>query len=678
MDNARPFLRGFPMTTRRELANCIRALSMDAVQRANSGHPGMPMGMADIAQVLWSDFLKHNPGNPQWPDRDRFLLSNGHGSMLLYSLLHLTGYPLSLEEIENFRQLGSHTAGHPEHEPALGIETTTGPLGQGLANAVGLALAERMLAAQFNRPGFAIVDHYTYVFCGDGCLMEGISHEACSLAGTLGLGKLIAFYDDNGISIDGKVKGWFTDDTGRRFEAYGWHVVSVDGHDAEAVATAIRAARAETTRPSMICCRTIIGWGAPHRQGTAEAHGEALGADEVAATRKAIGWPYEPFVIPAELRAAWDHRSSGAAAESAWRELFARYGGAHPQLARELERRIRGELPADWRETASQALAAGLAQQAPQATRQSSQATLSVIAPRLPEVFGGSADLTGSNNTKFKAAREFDPKEATGNYIHYGVREFGMTAVMNGIALHGGFLPYGGTFLVFSDYARNGVRLAALMNTHVVLVYTHDSVGLGEDGPTHQPIEHLTSLRAMPNLCLWRPCDAFETAVAWTAAVERSGPTALVLTRQALPQQARTAEQQANVRRGGYVLIDCRGTPECLVLATGSEVAIAAQAVSALNAGGRRVRLVSMPSTGLFDAQDEAYREAVLPRAVRRRLAVEAGATLSWWRYVGNEGRVIGIDHFGASGKGAAVLARFGFTVEHVNQEVGELLKSAG
>ncbi|HEX4267012.1 MAG TPA: transketolase [Steroidobacteraceae bacterium] len=665
------------MSTRRELANCIRALSMDAVQRANSGHPGMPLGMADIAQVLWSDFLKHNPGDPQWHDRDRFLLSNGHGSMLLYSLLHLTGYPLSLQEIENFRQLGSHTAGHPEHEPALGIETTTGPLGQGLANAVGLALAERMLATQFNRPGFSVVDHYTYVFCGDGCLMEGISHEACSLAGTLGLGKLIAFYDENGISIDGKVKGWFTDDTARRFEAYGWHVVpDVDGHDAEAVAAAIRAARTETTRPSMICCRTIIGWGSPHRQGTAEAHGEALGADEVAATRKAIGWPYEPFVIPAELRAVWDHRAGGAAAESAWRELLARYAGAHPELARELERRMSGKLPADWKETVSQALAAARAQQAPQATRQSSQATLSVIAPRIPEIFGGSADLTGSNNTKFKAAREFDPKDASGNYIHYGVREFGMTAVMNGIALHGGLLPYGGTFLVFSDYARNGVRLAALMKTHVVLVYTHDSVGLGEDGPTHQPVEHLTSLRAMPNLALWRPCDAFETAIAWTAAVELSGPTALVLTRQALPQQARTAEQQTNVSRGGYVLIDCQGTPECLVLATGSEVSIAAQAVAALNAGGRRVRLVSMPSTGVFDAQDEAYREAVLPRAVHRRLAVEAGATLSWWRYVGSEGRVIGIDHFGASGKGAEVLAHFGFTVEHVSREVDELLKS--
>jgi len=665
------------MTTRRELANCIRALSMDAVQRANSGHPGMPMGMADIAQVLWCDFLKHNPGNPRWADRDRFVLSNGHGSMLLYSLLHLTGYPLPLEEIRKFRQLGSHTAGHPEHEPALGIETTTGPLGQGLANAVGIALAERMLAAQFNRQGFPLVDHYTYVFCGDGCLMEGISHEACSLAGTLGLGKLIAFYDDNGISIDGKVEGWFTDDTAKRFEAYGWHVVpNVDGHDAEAIAAAIRAARMETTRPSMICCRTIIGWGAPHKQGTHESHGEALGADEVAATRKAIAWPHEPFVIPDELRTAWDHRGRGAAAESAWQELLTRYRAAHPELAREFERRTRGELPGNWRETVSQALAAGLAQTAPQATRQSSQAILNVIAPMVAEIVGGSADLTGSNNTKFKAAREFDAKEASGNYLHYGVREFGMTAVMNGIALHGGFLPYGGTFLVFSDYARNAVRLAALMSTHVVLVYTHDSIGLGEDGPTHQPVEHLTSLRAMPNMCLWRPCDAFETAVAWTAAVERSGPTALVLTRQALPQQPRTAQQQANVRRGGYILIDCEGTPECLVIATGSEVAIAAQAVNGLNAGGRRIRLVSMPSTEVFEAQDEAYRQSVLPRAVGRRLAVEAGATLSWWRYVGNEGRVIGIDRFGASGKGGELLAHFGFTAEHVSRGVSALLES--
>ncbi|MGH8328795.1 MAG: transketolase family protein, partial [Steroidobacteraceae bacterium] len=500
-------------------------------------------------------------------------------------------------------------------------------------------------------------DHYTYVFCGDGCLMEGISHEACSLAGTLGLGKLIAFYDDNGISIDGKVEGWFTDDTPKRFEAYGWHVVpGVDGHDAEAVAAAIRAARAETTRPSMVCCRTVIGWGAPHRQGTAQAHGEALGPDEVAATRKAIGWPYEPFVIPDELRRAWDHHGRGAAAESAWRELLERYRSEHPDLARELGRRMRGELPGDWRETASQALTAALAQKAPQATRQSSQATLDVIAPRIPEIIGGSADLTGSNNTKFKAARELEPESGSGNYIHYGVREFGMTAVMNGIALHGGLLPFGGTFLVFSDYARNAVRLAALMNTHVVLVYTHDSIALGEDGPTHQPVEHLTSLRAMPNMYLWRPCDAFETAVAWTAAIERSGPSALVLTRQALPQQARTVRQQANVRRGGYVLFDCQGTPECLVIATGSEVAVAAQAVSTLNVGGRRVRLISMPSTQVFEAQDEAYREEVLPHTVRRRLAVEAGATLSWWRYVGREGRVIGIDRFGASGKGAELL----------------------
>jgi transketolase len=667
------------MTTRRELANCIRALSMDAVQRANSGHPGMPMGMADIAQVLWCDFLKHNPGNPRWPDRDRFLLSNGHGSMLLYSLLHLTGYPISVEDIKSFRQLGSHTAGHPEHDPALGIETTTGPLGQGLANAVGLALAERMLAAQFNRPGLPIVDHYTYVFCGDGCLMEGISHEACSLAGTLGLGKLIVFYDDNGISIDGKVEGWFTDDTPKRFEAYGWHVVPhVDGHDAQAVAAAIGAARAQSARPSMICCRTIIGWGAPHKQGTHEAHGEALGVEEVAAARKALGWPHEPFTIPEELRSAWDHRSRGADAESVWRALLGRYRDAHPQLARELERRLRGELPTDWKETVSLALAAGIAQQAPQATRQSSQATLNVIAPRIPEIVGGSADLTGSNNTRFKAARELDPTNASGDYIHYGVREFGMTAVMNGVALHGGLLPYGGTFLVFSDYARNAVRLAALMNTHVVLVYTHDSVGLGEDGPTHQPVEHLASLRAMPNMCLWRPCDAFETVVAWIAAVERSGPTALVLTRQALPQQPRDAQQQANVRRGGYVLIDCEGTPECLVIATGSEVGIAAQAVNALNAAGRRVRLVSMPSTEAFEAQEEAYRLAVLPPEVRRRLAVEAGATLSWWRYVGSEGRVIGIDRFGASGKGAELLAHFGLTAERIGREVGELLKSAG
>jgi transketolase len=648
---------------------------MDAVQRANSGHPGMPMGMADIAQVLWGDFLKHNPGNPLWVDRDRFVLSNGHGSMLLYSLLYLTGYPLGLEEIKSFRQLGSRTAGHPEHEPALGIETTTGPLGQGLANAVGMALAEKTLAAQFNRPGLEIVDHHTYVFAGDGCLMEGISHEACSFAGRHGLGKLIVFYDDNGISIDGKVEGWFADDTAKRFESYHWHVVpNVDGHDPEAVAAAIHAARAEKNRPSLICCKTIIGWGAPNKQGTAATHGEALGADEVAAARQNLRWPHQPFVVPDELRAAWDQRRQGAAAESAWRELFGRYRTAHPELAREFDRRSRGELAQGWRNTAAQCLDAMLNQSAPQATRQSSQAVLNIIGPATGEILGGSADLTPSNNTMFKGARTITPEDASGNYLHYGVREFGMTALMNGIALHGGFLCYGGTFLVFSDYARNAVRLACLMSARSILVYTHDSIGLGEDGPTHQPVEHLTSLRAIPNMSLWRPCDAAETAVAWIGAIERKGPTALILSRQALPQQPRTPQQVANIQRGGYVLIDGGDTPECIVIATGSEVGIAAEAVNKLNSQGRRVRLVSMPSTETFDAQDAAYRENVLPSAVRARLAVEAGATLSWWRYIGMEGRVLGVDRFGASGKYAAVYPHFGFTADNIAQQVKELL----
>jgi transketolase len=664
------------MTTRRDLANALRALSMDAVQRANSGHPGMPMGMADIAQVLWADFLKHNPGNPLWVDRDRFVLSNGHGSMLLYSLLHLTGYPLGLEELKNFRQLGSRTAGHPEHEAALGIETTTGPLGQGLANAVGMALAEKMLAAQFNRPGLEIVDHYTYAFAGDGCLMEGISHEACSFAGRHGLGKLIVFYDDNGISIDGKVDGWFADDTAKRFEAYHWHVIAnVDGHDAAAVEAAIRAARAEKSRPTLICCKTIIGWGAPHKQGTAATHGEALGADEVAAARKALNWPYEPFVVPDELRAGWDHRRQGGAVEASWRELFGRYRTAHPELARDFERRMRGELAQNWKDVAAQALDAMLKQTAAQATRQSSQAVLNVIGPALPEIFGGSADLTPSNNTMFKGARTITPEDASGNYLHYGVREFGMTAILNGVALHGGFVPYGGTFLVFSDYARNAVRLACLIGARVVLVYTHDSIGLGEDGPTHQPVEHLTSLRAIPGMSLWRPCDAAETAIAWIAGIERKGPTALILSRQPLPQQLRTPEQIANIRRGGYTLIDCSGTPECIVIASGSEIGIAAEAVKKFNAEGRRIRLVSMPSTGTFDAQDEPYRNSVLPPAVRTRLAVEAGATLSWWRYVGLEGRVIGIDRFGASGKFADVYPHFGFTTDNIVRQVRELLE---
>jgi transketolase len=664
------------MITRRELANAIRALSMDAVQRANSGHPGMPMGMADIAQVLWCDFLRYNPGNPLWPDRDRFVLSNGHGCMLLYSVLHLTGYPLGIEDIKNFRQLGSKTPGHPERDPPLGIETTTGPLGQGLSNAVGMACAERLLAAEFNRPDLAIVDHYTYAFCGDGCLMEGISHEACSLAGTLGLGKLIVFYDDNGISIDGRVAGWFADDTPARFAAYGWQVVpEVDGLDGESVAAAIRTARAETRRPSLICCNTIIGYGAPHKQGTKEAHGEALGADEVAAARQQLGWPYPPFVVPDEIRAAWDHRAQGATLEAAWRERFARYASAFPQEAREFERRMRGDLPESWRDTAAQTLEVLGRQTAPQATRQSSQAALNVLAPALPELLGGSADLTTSNSTLFKGARTIVPGEDSGDYLHFGVREFGMTGFMNGVAVHGGLIPYGGTFLTFSDYARNAVRLACLMEQRVVLVYTHDSIGLGEDGPTHQPIEHLASLRAMPHLSLWRPCDAAETAVAWTLAIERHAPSALVLTRQGLPQQPRTPAQLAAVRRGGYVLIDCRGTPEALVIATGSEVGIAATAVNALNAAGRRVRLVSMPSTDTFEAQDDTWREGVLPRAVTRRLAVEAGATQCWWRYVGSSGRVLGIDRFGASGKGAEALAHFGFTADNVAQQLRALLE---
>jgi transketolase len=692
MENARPFFDALcsaaaphrapqdarrPMTTRRELANAIRALSMDAVQKANSGHPGAPMGMADIAEVLWREVLKHNPNNPLWPDRDRFILSNGHASMLLYSLLYLTGYPLKLEELKHFRQLGSRTAGHPEHEPGLGIETTTGPLGQGLANAVGMALSEKMLAAQFNRPGFEVVDHHTWVFLGDGCLMEGISHEACSFAGTLGLGKLIAFYDDNGISIDGKVQGWFTDDTPKRFEAYGWHVIAhVDGHDSDAVAAAIKAAQAETARPSLICCKTVIGWGAPNKKGTKNVHGEALGADEVAAARKELAWTSEPFVIPEPILKDWDCREKGKAAEAQWTERFAAYRQAHPELASELERRWKGELPQNWPETVARAHAEAARQTAPQATRQSSQASLNVLHPGLPEFLGGSADLTGSNNTNTRLSKLISRDDASGNYISYGVREFGMTAMMNGVALHGGLIPYGGTFLVFSDYARNAVRLGALMHQRVIHVYTHDSIGLGEDGPTHQPIEHLASLRAMPNLSVWRPCDAAETAVAWVAAVERmNGPTALILTRQALPQQARTDAQQANIVRGGYVLIDTDGPPEAIVIATGSEIGISGDAVRALNSSGHRVRLVSMPSTEAFDAQEAAYRESVLPRAVTQRLAVEAAATQSWWKYVGTDGGVLGIDRFGASGKASDLFPHFGFTADNVAKQLERILK---
>jgi transketolase len=661
--------------TRRELANAIRALSMDAVQQANSGHPGAPMGMADIAEVLWRDYLKHNPADPQWPDRDRFVLSNGHASMLLYSLLHLSGYPLSIDDLKKFRQLGSHTAGHPEREPHLGIETTTGPLGQGIANAVGMALAEKLLAAEFNRPGHDIVDHRTWVFLGDGCLMEGISHEVCSLAGTLKLGKLIAFFDDNGISIDGNVKGWCADDTPARFEAYGWNVVrAVDGHDSAAVAAAIDAALKSSDKPTLICCRTVIGWGAPTKAGTKATHGEALGADEIAGTRAKLGWSSPPFEIPGAIGAAWDQRARGTAAQNSWTGRFAAYEKAHPEVARELLRRVSGKLPADFEAIAQRGLRAAIDVGAPQATRQSSQVVLNAIGPSLGELIGGSADLTGSNNTFRKDSKAVTAADAHGNYINYGVREFGMTAIMNGMVLHGGFRPYAGTFLVFSDYARNAVRMAALMKLGVTLVYTHDSIGLGEDGPTHQPIEHLASLRAMPNLSLWRPADAVETAVSWAMAIGRQdGPAALVLTRQALPQQPRTREQGIAITRGGYALIEPEGTPDAIVIATGSEVAIAADAVNALNSAGRRVRLVSMPSTDTFDRQPAGYREAVLPAAVTRRVAIEAGATLSWWKYVGSAGRVLGIDTFGASARAADLYKHFGLTPEKLQQTVLEL-----
>jgi transketolase len=663
------------MPTRRQLANASRALSMDAVQKANSGHPGMPMGMADIAEVLWADHLKHNPGNPTWPDRDRFVLSNGHGSMLLYSLLHLTGYPLDLEQLKNFRQFGAHTAGHPEVEPQLGIETTTGPLGQGVANAVGMALAEKILAATFNRPGHEVVNHHTWVFLGDGCLMEGVSHEACSLAGTLQLGKLVCFYDDNGISIDGEVHGWFTDDTPGRFEAYGWHVVrDVDGHDADAISRAIAAAKAETRRPSLICCKTIIGWGSPNKQGTEATHGAALGEAEVAATREHIGWPYEPFVVPDPIRLAWDARAAGAAAEKTWGERLASYRKAHPELAAEFERRLAGELPKGWRGALDDFIRAAQEKPAATATRSSSQQVLNVLGAAIPEMLGGSADLTGSNNTNHKGSKTITAEDIAGNYLHYGVREFGMTAIMNGVALHGGFVPYGGTFLVFSDYARNAVRMAALMKQRVILVYTHDSIGLGEDGPTHQPVEHVASLRLIPNLRLWRPCDTVETAVAWADAVDRrDGPTSLVLTRQALPAMTRDAARTAAIARGGYVLADSDGPPQCVLIATGSEVALAMEAAKALGDKGRRLRVVSMPCTSLFDAQSQEYRDSVLPPGVPR-VAIEAGVPDGWWRYVSGAGAVVGMHGFGASAPAKKLFEHFGFTRDNVIRIVEGLL----
>jgi len=632
--------------------------------------------MADIAEVLWNRFLVHNPGNPAWPNRDRFVLSNGHGSMLLYSLLHLTGYDLPLAELKNFRQLHSKTPGHPEHGETPGVETTTGPLGQGLANAVGMAIAERALAARFNRPGHELIDHHTYVFAGDGCLMEGISHEACSLAGTLGLGKLIAFYDDNGISIDGEVAGWFTDDTPARFQAYGWQVIrNVDGHDSDEIATAIKTARADTARPTLICCKTVIGFGAPHKQGKEECHGAPLGEAEVAAAREALGWSAAPFEIPEPVRAGWDARARGAAAEAAWNQRLAAYRAAYPELAAELERRWRGELPADFATAAAAYIRRCQEQGESPATRKASQNCLDAYGPLLPELIGGSADLAGSNNTIWKGSVAITAHNAGGNYLHYGVREFAMAAIGNGIGLHGGFIHYSATFLVFADYCRNALRMAALMKQRHVFVLTHDSIGLGEDGPTHQPVEHLAMLRATPNLETWRPCDAVETAVAWRAALERTGgPTALVLTRQNLPHQARDDARLEAVARGGYVLRDCTGTPELILIATGSEVAPAAAAWEQLTAAGRRVRLVSMPCCERFDAQPVAYREAVLPGAVRARIAVEAARDPGWYQYVGLDGRVLGMTGFGASAPGPTLMAHFGFTPERLVETAGALL----
>ena len=662
------------MPTRRELANAIRALSMDAVEQANSGHPGAPMGMADIAEVLWNDFLRHNPANPQWPDRDRFVLSNGHGSMLLYSLLHLSGYDVPLEQLKNFRQLHSTTPGHPEYGHTPGVETTTGPLGQGLANGVGMALAERTLAAQFNRPKHTVIDHYTYVFVGDGCLMEGISHEACSLAGRLGLGKLIVIYDDNGISIDGEVSGWFSDDTPQRFEAYGWQVIpAVDGHDPAAVKVAIAAAKADSVRPSLICCRTVIGFGAPNKAGTAGVHGSPLGEAEVAAAREQLGWSHPPFTIPETYRAVWDARERGAALEQEWQADFAAYQAEYPQLAHELQRRLAGQLPADWPALTAKWLAATAERAASVATRAASQQALEYCGTHLPELLGGSADLTGSNNTKRKDSVAITDNPA-GDYLYYGVREFGMGAIMNGLALHGGFIPYGGTFLIFSDYARNAIRLSALMGQRVIYVLTHDSIGLGEDGPTHQPVEQLASLRLIPRLTVWRPADGVETAVAWMAAIEsQDAPTVLALSRQKLPHLPRTPEQLAAIRRGGYILHEPAGEPEALIIATGSELAPAMQAAQQLGEQGRHIRVVSMPAVEIFAAQDLAYRDRVLPPAIAKRLVVEAGSSGLWYQYAGSQGRVLGLDQFGASAPAGELFEHFGFGVAAIVEQVNAL-----
>ncbi|KAB2823351.1 transketolase [Aliivibrio finisterrensis] len=660
---------------RKHLANAIRALSMDGVQQANSGHPGAPMGMADIAEVLWRSHLNHNPANPEWADRDRFILSNGHGSMLIYSLLHLAGYELPIEELRNFRQLHSKTPGHPEYGYAPGIETTTGPLGQGITNAVGMAMAEKALAAQFNKEGHDIVDHYTYAFMGDGCLMEGISHEACSLAGTLGLGKLVAFWDDNGISIDGEVEGWFSDDTPKRFEAYGWHVIpAIDGHDADAINAAIIAAKADP-RPTLICTKTIIGFGSPNKQGTHDCHGAPLGAEEIKAAKAQLGWEHGAFEIPQEVYAEWDAKEAGATKEASWNEKFAAYEAAYPELAAEFTRRVNGDLPAEWEEKASAIIADLQANPANIASRKASQNALEAFGAMLPEFMGGSADLAPSNLTMWSGSKSLEATDFSGNYIHYGVREFGMTAIMNGIALHGGFVPYGATFLMFMEYARNAMRMAALMKIQNIQVYTHDSIGLGEDGPTHQPVEQIASLRLTPNMSTWRPCDQVESAVAWKLAIERrDGPSALIFSRQNLAQQNRDAQQVANIAKGGYILKDCEGQPELIFIATGSEVQLAVEAAAQLTSEGKAVRVVSMPATDAFDKQDEAYRESVLPSAVTKRVAIEAGIADFWYKYVGFGGKIIGMTTFGESAPAEQLFEMFGFTTENAVKTAKELL----
>lgn len=663
------------MPSRRERANAIRALSMDAVQKANSGHPGAPMGMADIAEVLWRDHLKHNPKNPQWIDRDRFVLSNGHGSMLLYSLLHLTGYDVNLDDLKNFRQLHSRTPGHPEYGYTAGVETTTGPLGQGLANAVGFALAEKVLGAQFNRPGHEIVDHQTYVFLGDGCLMEGISHEVCSLAGTLGLNKLTAFYDDNGISIDGQVQGWFSDDTPRRFEAYGWHVIrNVDGHNPDEIEVALEAAR-ESDKPTLICCKTVIGFGSPNRAGKETSHGAPLGDDEIALTRAELNWPHAPFEIPTDIYAEWNAEEAGAKAEAEWDARFAAYAAEFPELAAEFKRRMAGDLPAEFAEKSAQYIAEVAAKGESIASRKASQNSLNAYGPLLPELLGGSADLAGSNLTLWSGCKGVSEVDASGNYVFYGVREFGMSAIMNGVALHGGLIPYGATFLMFMEYARNAVRMSALMKQRVLYVFTHDSIGLGEDGPTHQPIEQLASLRTTPNLDTWRPCDAVESAVAWKYALERKdGPSALIFSRQNLNHQTRSAEQITDIERGGYILKDCTGEPELILIATGSEVGLAVDAYQALTEKGHKVRVVSMPCTSVFDAQDAEYKQSVLPIEVGARIAIEAAHTDYWYKYVGLDGRVIGMQSYGESAPANQLFEMFGFTLNDVLNVAAELL----